>query len=224
MLKRIERRRTATDAPLVRTGLQPGERGNRQRRHSPGIGGRAVELPIAKLRQAHITGQIALGNCVPAGEIRPLQPIAQLHMLFNLVLGAVAKALHGVPADAALHDVAVQVVLETQVLVDGEPVGGHLFAFVAGAAAAEVSTTVGVEQVACGVEREGFQVPARGRRSAGSIFLGGEDAAQGVVTVLAVAAQAVARGDEVACGVVLVQAGDALAGGQGSVPVPEGLG
>jgi len=142
----------------------------------------------------------------------------------HLVLGAVAKALHGVPADAALHDVAVQVVLEAQVLVDGEPVGGHLFAFVAGAAAAEVSTTVGVEQVACGVECEGFQVPARGGRSAGSIFLGGEDAAQGVVTVLTVAAQAVARGDEVACGVVLVQAGDALAGGQGSVPVPEGLG
>jgi hypothetical protein len=44
-----------------------------------------------------------------------------------------------VPADAALHDVAVQVVLEAQVLVDGEPVGRHLFAFVAGAAAAEVS-------------------------------------------------------------------------------------
>jgi hypothetical protein len=120
-----------------------------------------------------------------------------------------------VPADAALHDVAVQVVLEAQVLVDGEPVGGHLFAFTVGAAAAEVSTTVGVEQVACGVECEGFQVPARGGRSAGSVFLGGKDAAQGVVAVLAVAAQAVARGDEVACGVVLVQAGDALAGGQG---------
>ncbi len=47
----------------------------------------------------------------------------------------------------------------------------------------EVSTTVGVEQVACGVECEGFQVPARGGRSAGSIFLGGKNAAQGVVAV-----------------------------------------
>ena len=94
------------------------------------------------------------------------------------MLGTVAKALYGVPAYAALHDVAVQVVSEAQVLVDGEPVGGHLFAFVAGAAAAEVSAAIGVEQVAGGVEGKGFQVPARGGQSACSVFLGGEDAAQ----------------------------------------------
>lgn len=46
--------------------------------------------------------------------------------LDDLVLGAVAVMLDGVPADAALGDVAVQVVGEAQVLADGKSVAGDM--------------------------------------------------------------------------------------------------
>ncbi|WCM94288.1 hypothetical protein M5C99_06050 [Acidovorax sp. NCPPB 2350] len=60
------------------------------------------------------------------------------------------------PADAPLGDIAVQIVGEAQVLVDGEAVGGDALALAADAAAGLVSAAVGVEQVAGGVEGEGL--------------------------------------------------------------------
>ena len=82
----------------------------------------------------------------------------------ELVLGVVAELLHRVPADPALGDVAMHVIGKAQVFIHGDAVAGG--ARLAGPACADgryacwgtgVSTwpylpTVGVEDVACGVE------------------------------------------------------------------------
>ncbi|MDT0137953.1 hypothetical protein [Acidovorax sp. PRC11] len=148
--------------------------------------------------------------------------------LHDLVLWAVAVVLHRVPADAALDGVAVQVVGEAQVLVHRQAVVGHHVPL-AHAAAGLRAAPVRVQQVAGRVEREGFALGGLLWLWRAVAALRGQDAAQRVVAVVAVAAQAIPRGDEVTRGVVAVVPRDAVARGQlrhcgqALVPVPQCL-
>ena len=121
----------------------------------------------------------------------------------KLMLGAVMKVLHRVPADAPLGDVAMHVVGKAQVFIDSNAVAGRcgladpacadgVRAFLrARFSAWPHLPPVGVEDVARRIEREGFCACHAAARLRWLAFDGPQNAPERVIAVLAQAPQTV---------------------------------